>query len=96
MALQRLWSDQSHPPWLRLGVTAGVAALYVPAMAEMVRVWQTDTYAGHGMFVPLFSALVAWIDRERLRAAAGPGTGRRGSRTGGSSTAPAASRRKPR
>jgi exosortase len=32
-----------------------------------------DTYAGHGMFVPLFSAVTAWIDRERLRAAAGPG-----------------------
>jgi exosortase len=73
MALQSLWLDQSHRPWLQLGVTACVAALYVPAMTETVRVWQTDTYAGHGMFVPLFSALVAWIDRERLRAAAGPG-----------------------
>jgi exosortase len=50
-----------------------LAALYAPAMADIARGWWTDTYAGHGMFVPLFSALVAWIERKRLRTAAGPG-----------------------
>src|SRR4029453_9102335 len=30
-------------------------------------------YAGHGSFVPLFSALIAWMRRERLKEAAGPG-----------------------
>lgn len=58
---------------IRVGIALVLAVLYVPAMAEMFHVWQTDTYAGHGMFVPLFSALVAWTDRERLRAAVGRG-----------------------
>jgi len=57
--------------WVQLAAVLVLAALYVPAMAEMVDVWQTDTYAGHGMFVPLFSALIAWTERERLGAAAG-------------------------
>ncbi len=59
--------------WVQLGTGLALAALYAPAMAEMFHVWQTDAYAGHGMFVPLFSALVAWTDRDRLRAAAGRG-----------------------
>ncbi|TME90443.1 MAG: exosortase/archaeosortase family protein [Chloroflexi bacterium] len=59
--------------WLQLGTVAVLAALYVPTMIEMIDVWRTDTYAGHGMFVPLFSALVAWIERDRLRAATGRG-----------------------
>ena len=63
----------SSARWLQLGTLAIVAVLYAPAMAEMVYVWRTDTYAGHGMFVPLFSALIVWIERGRLRAAAGPG-----------------------
>src|SRR6266850_1084908 len=75
MALQPLRrTDRSRRPWLQLAVMAGVAALYVPAMTEMVHAWQTDTYAGHGMFVPLFSALGAWIERKRLRAVAGAGS----------------------
>ena len=59
--------------WLQLSTLAILAALYVPAMVEMVDVWRTDTYAGHGMFVPLFSALIVWIERDRLRAATGGG-----------------------
>jgi len=59
--------------WLQLSTLAVLAALYVPAMVEMVNVWRTDTYAGHGMFVPLFSALIAWTERDRLRAATGRG-----------------------
>lgn len=59
--------------WLQTGLVVVLAALFAPAMVEMAHVWWTDAYAGHGMFVPLFCALVAWTDRERLRAAAGPG-----------------------
>lgn len=28
--------------------------------------WRTDPYAGHGLFVPAYSALLLWIDRRRL------------------------------
>src|SRR5947209_1430391 len=59
--------------WLQLSTLAVLAALYVPATVEMIDVWRTDTYAGHGMFVPLFSALIVWIERDRLRAATGGG-----------------------
>jgi len=54
-------------------VVLALAGIYSPALAEMARVWWTNTYAGHGMFVPLFSALLVWMDRDRIRAAAGRG-----------------------
>jgi len=49
----------------------GLAALYAPVMLRMASVWWHDSYAGHGMFVPLFSAHFVWIDRARIRAALG-------------------------
>ena len=55
-----------------LGMGA-LAALYWPVLAGMAWEWWTDQYAGHGMFVPAFSALLLWMDRDRLRAAAGRG-----------------------
>jgi len=58
---------------LRLGAAVALAALYAPAMAALVHVWRTDTYSGHGMFVPLFSAVIAWTERDRLGRAAGRG-----------------------
>ena len=51
-----------------------LAAIYVPTSAEMARAWWTHPYAGHGMFVPAFSAFVAWMDRRRLRAACSRGS----------------------
>jgi exosortase len=59
--------------WLPLGAAIALAALYAPAVTGMIHLWRTDTYAGHGMFVPLFSTVIAWTERERLRRAAGPG-----------------------
>jgi exosortase len=50
-----------------------IAAAYVPVAADLMRLWSSHPYAGHGMFVPAFSAIVAWSDRNRLRAAAGSG-----------------------
>jgi exosortase len=73
--IDKVWGGARPGERLRIQIVLVVvlAALYAPALAEIARVWWTDTYAGHGMFVPLFSALVAWTERERLRAAAGPG-----------------------
>jgi exosortase len=59
--------------WLGLGAAVALAVLYAPVVTEMLHLWRTDTYAGHGMFVPLFSAVIAWTERERLRRVAGPG-----------------------
>jgi exosortase len=56
-----------------LGLALVLLALWAPTLGRMITAWQVDTYAGHGMFVPLLSALVAWIERDRLRAAVGSG-----------------------
>jgi exosortase len=58
-----------------LGPLAGLAlaAIWAPGLVDLGRIWWTDPYAGHGMFVPLLSALFVWRGREELRAAAGPG-----------------------
>jgi exosortase len=60
-------------PIARSLALVAVAALYVPTLAAMADAWRVDSYAGHGMFVPLFSALLVWFDRERIRARAGSG-----------------------
>jgi exosortase len=54
----------------RLAVIVGVAALLAPSLWHLADVGRTNEYAGHAMFVPLFAALIAWSDRDRLRALA--------------------------
>ncbi|MGH7320247.1 MAG: exosortase/archaeosortase family protein [Candidatus Rokuibacteriota bacterium] len=58
---------------IRLLAVLILAGIYAPVFLDLVRIWQRDTYAAHGMFVPLFSALLLWMDRAELRAAAGRG-----------------------
>jgi exosortase len=58
------------PVW-RILLAVPLAILYAPVFADLARSWWNDQYAGHGMFVPAFSAFLAWSDRDRLRAAAG-------------------------
>lgn len=48
-----------------------LAGLYAPVFADLARAWWNDQYAGHGMFVPAFSAFLVWSDRERIRATIG-------------------------
>ena len=52
---------------------AVAATAFAPALWRLIDLGRTNEYAGHAPFVPLFCALVAWNDRERLRSAAGPG-----------------------
>ena len=50
--------------WL-LAVLSVIVA-YLPFLREIVHLWRVDPYAGHGMFVPLYSAFLLWADRHRL------------------------------
>ena len=49
-------------------VGAALAVLFTPLLLELARLWRHDPYAGHGMFVPIYSAFLLWSDRDRLRA----------------------------
>lgn len=59
---------------LRTVIVVGLGWAYAPTARQMIRIWQSDTYAGHSLFVPIFSAFLLWSDRERLRGAAGKGS----------------------
>jgi exosortase len=45
-----------------------LAVAYLPFLRELVHLWRVDPYAGHGMFVPFYSAFLLWADRRRLGA----------------------------
>jgi exosortase len=51
-----------------------VVAFYLPTIAELLHVWSTRRYAGHGMLVPILAALILWRRRHRLRELAGNGS----------------------
>jgi exosortase len=58
-----------EPARLDLFVLAvlGVAAwAYAPLVGQLAHAWRVDPYAGHGVFVPAYSALLLWIDRHRI------------------------------
>ena len=46
----------------------GLALVYAPVIRDLVHVWRVDSYGGHGMFVPVYSAVLLWFDRRRLAA----------------------------
>ncbi len=55
-------------------ITAGaLIVVYAPVFIELFHAWNTDSYAGHGMLVPLCAAFLVWADRSRIRAAADRG-----------------------
>src|SRR5207245_6604072 len=47
---------------------AALALAFAPLARELVHLWRVDPYAGHGMFVPAYSAVLLWFDRQRLAA----------------------------
>jgi exosortase len=57
----------------RILVVLVLTGIYAPVLADMGRAWWVHPYAGHGMFVPAFSAYVLWLSRRRLQAAVGRG-----------------------
>jgi len=58
--------SEAVPLW-QVGVLAALSFwLYWPTVAHLVGQWWNDANFSHGFFVPLFSALVLWQERDRL------------------------------
>lgn len=54
-------------PWSAIAwFTALLIAVYFPILKQLVHQWATDEDVGHGFFVPLVAAFVAWQRREEL------------------------------
>lgn len=53
-----------------LVIVITLAALYWDLFRRLAQLWWNYDYAGHGMFVPLFSVVIAAAERDRLRACA--------------------------
>lgn len=49
-------------------VTALIAACYAPILLALVRQWNNDPDMGHGFFVPVIAAYIAWQKRQELAA----------------------------
>src|SRR5712691_166180 len=45
-----------------------VVAAYFPILQKLVLQWSTDEDVGHGFFVPVVAAYIAWQRRERILA----------------------------
>jgi exosortase len=60
--------------WLYSGAAVIILLAYLPLFSAVARASQSNPYAGHVMFVPLFAALLLWRERRRLRALSGQGT----------------------
>lgn len=54
-------------PWAALGwFTALLIITYFPILQHLVEQWATDEDYGHGFFVPVVAALIAWLRRDEL------------------------------
>mgnify|MGYP001026416328 CR=1 FL=1 len=71
---------RGEPPSTRVGTTEFrwpsilwfsllLLAAYAPVLDRLIRQWLSDPDMGHGLFVPVVAAYIAWSRRERLRAA---------------------------
>ena len=53
--------------WAVIGwVSLLLAACYAPILAALVRQWNDDPDMGHGFFVPVIAAAVAWHKRDQI------------------------------
>lgn len=60
------WTERLDVVTLLL--VALLAVVYAPLLPALVHAWRVDPYAGHGLFVPAYSAVLLWLDRQRLAA----------------------------
>src|SRR3954465_10643083 len=59
----------SQPPLslLSLGWFFGLLVLcYAPVLARLIQQWNNDEDMGHGFFVPVIAAYIAWQKRDEL------------------------------
>jgi exosortase len=54
-------------PWARASVALVVLLLYLPLFSTLIHLSASNPYAGHLIFVPIFAAVVLWIERHRFR-----------------------------
>src|SRR6187402_2051725 len=60
-------SSQQRPPWLSLAWFFGLLVLcYAPVLWRLVQQWNNDEDMGHGFFVPVIAAYIAWQKRDAL------------------------------
>jgi len=53
--------------WAAIGwVSALLAACYAPILISLVRQWNDDPDMGHGFFVPVIAAAIAWHKRDQI------------------------------
>lgn len=62
------WERSERVDVIGLLLLAALALVYAPVVRQLAHLWRVDPYAGHGMFVPAYSALLLWFDRQRLAA----------------------------
>src|SRR3984893_6235118 len=63
--------DPTSPgtPWVALGWFAALIALcYWPVMVRLVTQWNNDEDMGHGFFVPVLAAYIAWQKKDEFLA----------------------------
>ena len=54
-------------PWAGIAWFAALLIVcYAPVMARLVRQWNNDEDMGHGFFVPVLAAYIAWLKREEV------------------------------
>lgn len=54
-------------PWLKIGwVLALLVLCYYPVLAHLVEQWNNEPDYGHGFFVPVVAAYIAWTQRREL------------------------------
>src|SRR5580692_7023398 len=62
-------SEARAMPWTAIGwFTALLIAAYFPILKHLVEQWSTDEDVGHGFFVPVVAAYIAWQRREEILA----------------------------
>jgi exosortase len=60
-------NPKQQPPWLALAwFSALLIICYFPVLAQLVRKWYYDEDMGHGFFVPVIAAYIAWQNRDKL------------------------------
>jgi exosortase len=64
-------AGSSRPiPWTALGwIAALVIFCYFPVLKHLVEQWNSDADMGHGFFVPLVSAYIAWKRKDAILSA---------------------------